>query len=93
VPAGDVQQRPYNSSLPYRIGDQSVILGVTPDPRSPRPSGEDEFDRLDRAAATGRLEFGFAVATLGGRFRRVGALQVGERLPCEAPGSDTCPWI
>jgi hypothetical protein len=81
APAGDVQQRPYSSSLPYRVGDQSVVLGVTPDPRSPRPSGEDEFDRLDRAAATGRLEFGFAVATLGGRFRRVGALQVGERLP------------
>lgn len=81
APAGDVQKRPYSSSLPYRVGDQSVVLGVTPDRRSPRPSGEDEFDRLDRAAATGRLEFGFAVATLGGRFRRVGALRVGERLP------------
>jgi hypothetical protein len=81
VPARDVQQRPYSSSLPYRVGDRSLILGVTPDPRSPRPSGEDEFDRLDRAAATGRLQFGFAVATLGGRFRRVGTLQVGERLP------------
>ena len=81
VPAGDVQQRPYSSSLPYRAGDRSVLLGVTPDPLSPRPQGVDEFDRLDRAAATGRLEFGFAVATLRGRFRRVGALRVGERLP------------
>ena len=81
VPAGDVQQRSYSSSLPYRAGDESFLLGVTPDRRSPRPAGGDEFDRLDRAAATGRLEFGFAVATLGGRFRRVGTLRVGERLP------------
>jgi hypothetical protein len=81
VPAGDVQQRPYSSSLPYRVGEKSILLGVTPDPRSPRPAGEDEFDRLARAAATGRLRFGFAVAPLGGRFRRVGTLEVGERLP------------
>jgi hypothetical protein len=81
VPAGDVQQRPYSSSLPYRVGGESVLLGVTPDPRSPRPPGDDEFDRLDRAAATGRLRFGFAVARIGGRFERVGEIQVGERLP------------
>jgi len=81
VPAGDVQQRPYSSSLPYRVGDTSVLLGITPDPRSPRPSGDDEFERLDRAAATGRLQFGFGVAAIGGRFRRVATLEVGERLP------------
>jgi len=81
VPAGDVQQRPYSSSLPYRVGEESVILGVTPDPRSPRPTGSDELERLDRAAATGLLRFGFAVAPIGGRFRRVGTLEVGERLP------------
>ena len=83
VPSGDVQQHPYSSSLPYRVGDHAVLLGITSDPRSPRPEGRDEFDRLDRAAATGHLEFGLAVASLGGRFRRVGTLRVGERLPEE----------
>jgi len=81
VPAGDVQQRPYSSSLPYRVGGESVLLGVMPDPRSPRPPGEDEFERLDRAAATGRLRFGVGVAPIGGRFRRVATLEVAERLP------------
>jgi hypothetical protein len=81
VPASDVQQRPYSSSLPYRAGEATVILGVTPDPRSPRPAGDDEFDRLDRAAATGRLVFGLAVATVGSRFKRVGSLHVEARMP------------
>src|SRR5215213_4123491 len=82
VPAGDVQQRPYSSSLPYRVGGgESVLLGVMPDARSPRPPGDDEFERLDRAAATGRLRFGFGVAPIGGRFRRVATLEVAERLP------------
>jgi hypothetical protein len=83
VPAGDVQQRPYSSSLPYRAGADTFIVGVVPDPRSPRPDGDDELDRLQRAAATGRLTFGLAVASLGGRFRRVGTLFVEDRLPPE----------
>jgi hypothetical protein len=81
VPATDVQQRPYSSSLPYRAGDETFIVGIVPDPRSPRPAGADEFDRLQAAAATGRLTFGLAIAPPGGRFRRVGTLHVGERLP------------
>jgi hypothetical protein len=80
VPATDVQQRPYSSSLPYRAGEQTFIVGVVPDPGSPRPAGEDELDRLDHAAATGRLRFALAVAPLGGRFRSVGTLSVQERL-------------
>jgi hypothetical protein len=83
VPAGDVQQRPYSTSLPYRAGADTFIVGVVPDPRSPRPDGDDELDRLQRAAATGRLTFGLAVASLGGRFRRVGTLFVEDRLPPE----------
>lgn len=81
VPAGDAQQRPYSSSLPYRAGDETFIVGLVPDAGSPRPSGDDEFERLERAAATGRLTFGLAVAPVGGRFRRVGTLHVRERLP------------
>jgi hypothetical protein len=81
VPATDFQQRPYSCSLPYRAGDETFLLGVTPDPAAPRPAGSDEFDRLARAAATGELVFGLAVAPVNGRFRRVGTLHVGERLP------------
>lgn len=81
VPATDTQQHPYSSSLPYRAGDETFIVGVVPDAGAPRPPGDDEFDRLARAAATGRLTFGLAVASIGGRFRRVGTLHVHDRLP------------
>lgn len=36
---------------------------------------------MARAAATGNLAFGLAVARLSRRFRRVGTIHVGERLP------------
>lgn len=81
VPAGDVQQRPYSSSLPFRAGAEKFLLGIVPDLASPRPSGADEFERLARAAATGRLAFGLAIAPISGRFRRVGTLHVEDRLP------------
>jgi hypothetical protein len=81
VPATDAQQRPYSSSLPYRAGGETFLVGVVPDPLSPRPPGGDEFHRLQHAAATGRLTFGLAVASAHGRFRRVGTLHVEERLP------------
>ena len=81
VPATDFQQRPYSSSLPYRAGEDTVILGVTPDPSSPRLGGSDEFERLDRAAVTGDLVFALAVASVSGRFQRVGSLVVEARLP------------
>ena len=83
LPATDVQQRPYTSSLPYRAGDDLFLVGALPDPGSPRPSGDDEFDRLDAAAATGRLRFRFAVAAMMGRFTPVGELWIGERLSGE----------
>jgi hypothetical protein len=83
VPAGDVQQRPYSSSLPYAADGERFLLGVLPDPASPRPPGDDELDRLGRAAATGRLVFGLAIAPVLGRFRRIGSLHVDERLPPE----------
>lgn len=80
VPSGDVQRRVYSSSLPYRAGDTTFIVGAVPDPGSPRPEGRDELDRLARAAATGRLTFGLAVAGIGGRFRRVATIHVQERM-------------
>ncbi len=81
LPATDVQQRPYSSSLPYRAGDDLFLVGALPDPASPRPDGDDEFDRLDIAAETGRLRFRLAVAPMMGRFATVGELWIGDRLP------------
>lgn len=79
--ASDLQQRVHSSSLPYRCGDATFLIGALPDPSSPRPAGDDELNRLARAAATGELAFGLAVAPVGGRFRRVATIPVGERLP------------
>ncbi len=81
LPAGDVQQRPYSSSLPYRAGSRSFVIGLRPVAASPRPQGSHEFDRLERAARTGRLRFELVVASELGRFERVGTLTVGSRLP------------
>jgi hypothetical protein len=83
VPAGDVQQRPYSCALPYRAGDDRFLIGLMPDPSSPRVSGTDELDRLANAASTGRLRFNLAVARVGARFERVGTLHVGDRLPAD----------
>ena len=83
VPAGDVQQRPYSCALPYRAGEDRFLIGLMPDPSSPRVSGTDELDRLANAASTGRLRFNLAVARVGARFERVGTLHVGDRLPAD----------
>ena len=80
VPARDVQDRIYSSSLPFGAGDERFLIGALPRSRSPRPDGRDELDRLRRAAATGELRFDLAVAPLKGRFRPVAELHVGERL-------------
>lgn len=83
LPATDVQQRPYTSSLPYRAGDESFLVGVLPEPSAPLPDGDTELDRLDAAARTGRLRFRVAVSPVMGRFRPLGELWIGERLPAE----------
>jgi len=81
LPAGDVQQRPYSSSLPYKSGGQMFLVGARSHPDSPRPSGADEFDRLDNAANSGRLRFEFLVAPVFERFERLGEIRIGSRLP------------
>ena len=80
VPASDVQQRAYSSSLPYRSGDETFLVGTRAHPDSPRPSGGDEFERLAQAALSGRLRFEFALASLVGRFERVAEVEIGSRL-------------
>ena len=92
LPARDVQQRPYTSSLPYRTGDDLFLVGAVPRPDSPRPGGRDEFDRLEAAASTGRLSFDLAVAPVNGRFRPVGRLHIGRRLGQELDALRFNPW-
>jgi hypothetical protein len=92
LPAGDTQQRPYSSSLPYRAGDDVFLVGALPDERSPQPHGDDEFARLDAAAATGELRFQLAVAAISGRFQRVADLRIGERLTDELDALRFNPW-
>jgi hypothetical protein len=81
VPATDVQQRPYSSSLPYRAGTERFIVGALPHPDSPRPAGETELERVRIAAGTGRLRFQLAVAAPMARFTPVAELHVGAPLP------------
>jgi len=92
LPARDVQQRPYTSSLPYRANDDLFLVGAVPQAGSPRESGRDEFERLEAAAATGRLAFDLAVAPIAGRFRPVGSLHIGRHLRHELDALRFNPW-
>jgi hypothetical protein len=92
LPAADVWQRPYTSSLPYRAGDDLFIVGAVPDPEGPRPDGEHELDRLAKAAATGELRFALSVASPMGRFRPVGEIRIGARLPQELDAIQMNPF-
>lgn len=92
LPALDVQQRPYTSSLPYRAGRDLFLIGAVPRRDSPRPTGEDEFHRLQAAADIGRLAFDLAVAPLMGRFQPVGTLRIGRRLGPELDALRFNPW-
>lgn len=83
LPARDLQQRPYSSSLPYESGGRTFLVGARSHPDSPRPRGGDEFDRLDEAVGSGRLRFDFLVAPVRGRFERVGEVRIGPRLSAD----------
>ena len=92
VPASDVQQRPYSSSLPYRAGDETFLVGAVPRAESPRCEGGNELERLAAAAATGGLVFDLAVAEVWGRFRPVTELRVADPLPPETDALRFNPW-
>lgn len=92
LPATDVWQRPYSSSLPYRAGDERFLIGALPVPDGPRSGGDDELVRLGRAVAEGGLRFELAVAAVRGRFRPVATLRVGTRLPPALDALRFNPW-
>jgi hypothetical protein len=92
LPALDVQQRPYTSSLPYRAGGDLFLIGAVPRRDSPRPAGDGEFHRLQAAADTGRLAFDLAVAPVMGRFQPIGILRIGRRLAQELDALRFNPW-
>ena len=83
LPAADVWQRPYSSSLPYRSGADRFLIGALPELAGPRPDGAHELERLDGAAARGDLRFRLAVAAVRGRFQPLATLHVGARLSPE----------
>ena len=92
LPATDVWQRPYSSSLPYRAGAERFLIGALPVPDRPRPDGDDELERLARAVAGEGLRFELAVAAVLGRFRPVATLRIGVRLSPTLDALRFNPW-
>ena len=92
VPARDAQQLSYSSLAPYRIGDELLLVGLEPRADAPRPDGADLEARLVRAAATGALTFDFSIAPMLGRFRRIGELRIGRKLPDDLNGVRFNVW-
>ena len=70
----------YSSLLPYRIGGALRLVGAMPVDHEPARS----LDALAAAARAGEARFDLALAAVGGRFRKVGRIQLGERLAPEA---------
>ena len=92
IPVADPQQAPYSCSLPYRAGDERILVGVQPVSGSPRIPGRTADEKLERAAATGNLRFALSIAPLAGRFAPVGELQIGQRLPDDLNAIRFNPW-
>ena len=92
LPAVDIQQRPYTSSLPFAAGRERFLVGALPRRDSPRPEGENVLDRARAAALTGGLSFDLAVAPIMGRFAPIGRLAVGRELDPEMDALPFSPW-
>ncbi len=92
LPAADFGSRVFSTVLPYDVDGQVLLYGTLPSPPKERASGL-ELTKLDEALEEGRLRFRFAAATLTGRWRRIGELQLERRLSQEL--SDNArfnPW-
>ena len=81
LPARDVWERPYSSSLPYRAGGEAFLIGARPDPELPQFRGGTELERLERAVRAESVRFDLVVAPVLGRFRRIGSLRIEAPMP------------
>lgn len=70
----------YSSLLPYRIGGALRLVGAIPAEHEPART----LGALAEAARAGDARFDLALAPVAGRFRRVGRVELGERLAPEA---------
>ena len=70
----------YSSLLPYRIAGKMRLVGAVPAEHEPART----LDALAAAARAGDARFDLALARVAGRFRRVGRVELGERLAPEA---------
>jgi hypothetical protein len=70
----------YSSILTYRIGERLWLVGALPgaEPGGGAPRGT--LGEIDEAARHGRAVFKLAVATVGGRWKPVGRLELGDRV-------------
>lgn len=79
VPARSFSWPRYSTLLPYRVGEQLVVIGARPlaepgfEPRT--------FDEVGEALVDARLRFALEVSTVRGDWRRWGTVDVGRRLP------------
>ena len=68
----------FSSILPYDVGGATMLFGARPLPGA--RGLLNRLDEVDAAAATGTLGFSLLAATPLGRWRGIGALEVGSRL-------------
>ena len=87
----DFQQRPYTRH-PLTAPTTSCSSSLRAQVRSPHPHGGSEFERLDTGASTSRLAFDIAVAAIAGRFRALGSVHIGRRLPHQLDALRFNPW-
>ena len=79
LPAAFFGARTFSTVLPYEVDGEVLLYGTLPSPPKERATGL-ELSQLDEALEEGRLRFRFAVATLLGRWRRIGELSLERRL-------------
>ncbi|HEV2857827.1 MAG TPA: hypothetical protein VGW80_05415 [Solirubrobacterales bacterium] len=78
LPSRGFCDRPYSSVLPYRLRGEPVMLGARALLPAPGPKLADLRERED-----GGLEFEILLAGVKGKWRAVGRLALGARLPAE----------
>lgn len=69
----------YTSSLPYRAGEgPRFLVGLTPPEDEPEPGPS--LEELEARVRERPIAFGIAIASLEGRWERIGTLEVRERV-------------